>query len=55
MGIGVLWLVVQLPYPLCFHLGCGLGKLALRFMKQHAKIMIATWNCASGNERTRTP
>ncbi|STF27125.1 lipid A biosynthesis lauroyl acyltransferase [Escherichia coli] len=56
LGIGVLWLVVQLPYPVIYRLGCGLGKLALRFMKRRAK------NCASqpgtvlpGNERTRTP
>ncbi len=56
LGIGVLWLVVQLPYPVIYRLGCGLGKLALRFMKRLRK------NCASqpgtvlpGNERTRTP
>lgn len=25
LGIGVLWLVVQLPYPIIYRLGCGLG------------------------------
>ncbi|XPE69111.1 hypothetical protein ACNKHP_02675 [Shigella boydii] len=39
VGIGVLWLVVQLPYPVIYRLGCGLGKLALRFMKRRAKIV----------------
>ena len=39
LGIGVLWLVVQLPYPVIYRLGCGLGKLALRFMKRRAKIV----------------
>ncbi len=55
-------LVVQLPYPVIYRLGCGLGKLALRFMKtgvtfyettrkncasQPGTVCIATWNCAS--------
>ena len=39
LGIGVLWLVVQLPYPVIYRLGCGLGKLELRFMKRRAKIV----------------
>ncbi|MFX0565460.1 Kdo(2)-lipid IV(A) acyltransferase [Kosakonia cowanii] len=37
-GIGVLWLVVQLPYPLLYRLGCALGHLALRVMKRRAHI-----------------
>ncbi|MFP1454706.1 hypothetical protein ACLB1O_12570 [Escherichia coli] len=45
---------MQLPYPVIYRLGCGLGKLALRFMKRRAKLCIATWNCFR-NERTRTP
>ncbi len=40
LGIGVLWLVVQLPYPVIYRLGCGLGKLALRFMRA-AKLVFA--------------
>lgn len=55
LGIGVLWLVVQLPYPVIYRLGCGLGKLALRFMKRRAKLCIATRTVLPGNERTRTP
>ena len=30
---------MQLPYPVIYRLGCGLGKLALRFMKRRAKIV----------------
>jgi KDO2-lipid IV(A) lauroyltransferase len=37
-GIGLLWLVVQLPYPLIYRLGTGLGRLAMRLMKRRAKI-----------------
>ncbi len=38
LGIGLLWLVVQLPYPLIYRLGTGLGRLAMRLMKRRAKI-----------------
>ncbi len=38
LGIGLLWLLVQLPYPLIYRLGCGFGHLALRFMKRRARI-----------------
>lgn len=38
MGIGALWLLVQLPYPIIYRLGCGLGRLAQRFMKRRARI-----------------
>ena len=38
LGIGVLWLVVLLPYPVIYRLGCGMGRLALRFMKRRARI-----------------
>ncbi|AXF59729.1 lipid A biosynthesis lauroyl acyltransferase [Leclercia sp. LSNIH6] len=37
-GIGLLWLLVQLPYPLIYRLGCGLGRLAMRFMSRRARI-----------------
>ncbi|WP_342321133.1 Kdo(2)-lipid IV(A) acyltransferase [Kosakonia sp. BYX6] len=37
-GIGMLWLVVQLPYPIIYRLGCGLGYLAQRLMKRRAQI-----------------
>ena len=39
LGIGILWLIVQLPYPILFKLGCALGRLALRLMKRRAKIV----------------
>lgn len=31
LGIGLLWLVVQLPYPLIYRLGHGLGRLSMHF------------------------
>ncbi|MCS6037962.1 hypothetical protein LNQ52_29220 [Klebsiella pneumoniae subsp. pneumoniae] len=31
LGIGLLWLVVQLPYPLIYRLGNAIGRLAMRF------------------------
>ncbi|WP_039058044.1 Kdo(2)-lipid IV(A) acyltransferase [Enterobacter sp. Bisph1] len=37
-GVGLLWLVVQLPYPLLYRLGCGVGFLAQRLMKRRARI-----------------
>lgn len=39
LGIGILWLIVQLPYPVLYKLGCALGRLALRLMKRRAKIV----------------
>ncbi|WP_312685606.1 Kdo(2)-lipid IV(A) acyltransferase [Kosakonia sp.] len=38
LGIGVLWLVVQLPYPVIYRLGCGLGRLAKLVMKRRVEI-----------------
>ncbi|MWL75478.1 lipid A biosynthesis lauroyl acyltransferase, partial [Escherichia coli] len=38
LGIGLLWLVVKLPYPIIYRLGCVLGHLALRLMKRRARI-----------------
>lgn len=47
LGIGLLWLIVQLPYPVIFRLGKGLGHLARHLMKRRARIARATWNCVS--------
>ena len=33
LGIGFLWLLVQLPYPVIYRLGTALGRLAMRVMK----------------------
>ena len=37
-GIGLLWLLVHLPYPVIYRLGCGMGRLAMRFMSRRAYI-----------------
>ncbi len=37
-GLGLLWLLVQLPYPLLSHLGETLGKLARPFLKRRERI-----------------
>lgn len=38
LGIGLLWLLVQLPYPVIYRLGTALGRLAMRVMKSRARI-----------------
>ena len=38
MGVGLLWLVVQLPYPVLYRLGNAMGRLAMRLMKRRAQI-----------------
>ncbi|MFU0445087.1 lipid A biosynthesis lauroyl acyltransferase [Pseudocitrobacter sp. RIT415] len=38
LGIGLLWLIVQLPYPIIYRLGNAIGRVALRFMKRRSKI-----------------
>ena len=38
LGIGFLWLLVQLPYPVIHRLGTALGRLAMRVMKSRARI-----------------
>lgn len=38
-GIGLLYLLVQLPYPLLYRFGCGLGRLSMRLMKRRASIV----------------
>lgn len=37
-GVGLLWLLVQLPYPVIYRVGCGLGHIAQRYMKRRVKI-----------------
>ncbi|WP_092874128.1 Kdo(2)-lipid IV(A) acyltransferase [Izhakiella capsodis] len=37
-GIGILYLLVLLPYPVIYHLGCNLGRLARHFMKRRVKV-----------------
>lgn len=37
-GIGLLYLVVLLPYPLIYWLGCALGWLSMRIIKRRVKI-----------------
>ena len=37
-GIGMLWLIVQLPYPLIWRLGGGLGRLSRHVLKGRARI-----------------
>ena len=38
-GLGLLYLIVQLPYPLLCRLGCGLGRFSMRFMKRRVFIV----------------
>ncbi len=38
LGIGVLWLVVQLPYPVIYRLGNAIGRIAMRLMRRRAQI-----------------
>jgi len=37
-GLGLLWLLVQLPYPFLSRLGAGLGRQSRRFLKRREKI-----------------
>lgn len=38
IGLGMLYLLVLLPYPLIYRLGHGLGRIAMRLMKRRVKI-----------------
>lgn len=38
LGAGLLWLAVQLPYPLIYRMGTAMGRLAMRFMKRRVNI-----------------
>lgn len=37
-GLGVLWLIVQLPYPILHTLGSTVGKMSRRFLKRRERI-----------------
>lgn len=37
-GIGLLYLLVLLPYPVIYHLGTSLGRFSMRFLKRRVKI-----------------
>ncbi|WP_312284694.1 kdo(2)-lipid IV(A) palmitoleoyltransferase [Yokenella regensburgei] len=37
-GLGLLWLIVQLPYPLLYLLGSSLGRASRRFLKRRERI-----------------
>ncbi len=37
-GNWLLWLLVQLPYPVIYRLGTALGRLAMRVMKSRARV-----------------
>lgn len=38
LGIGLLWLIVLLPWPVLLRLGRGIGHIAMRAMKRRARI-----------------
>ena len=38
LGIGFLYLLVLLPYPVLHAIGCGLGRVAMRFMKRRVEV-----------------
>lgn len=38
LGVGLLWLIVLLPYPIIYRIGCGLGHIAMRVMKRRTQI-----------------
>lgn len=38
LGMGLLWLIVQLPYPIIYRLGTGIGRMARHLMKRRAHI-----------------
>ncbi|MBN0581446.1 lipid A biosynthesis lauroyl acyltransferase, partial [Pseudomonas aeruginosa] len=37
-GLGILWLIVQLPYPLLHFIGTSAGRLSRRFLKRREHI-----------------
>ncbi len=51
LGIGVLWLVVQLPYPVIYRLGCGIGRLAKRYEAQSVDCTTQSRALLSTHER----
>lgn len=38
LGIGLLYLLVLLPYPVLYRLGCGLGRLSMRFIPRRVQV-----------------
>ncbi len=38
IGIALLYLIVLLPYPVLYYLGCGLGRLSMRFLKKRVEV-----------------
>ncbi|MDC9593868.1 Kdo(2)-lipid IV(A) acyltransferase [Xenorhabdus sp. IM139775] len=38
LGIGILYLLVLLPYPVIYWMGTRLGRLSMRFLKKRAKV-----------------
>ncbi|CAX59147.1 Kdo(2)-lipid IV(A) acyltransferase [Erwinia billingiae] len=38
LGIGFLYLLVLLPYPVLYYIGCGLGRLSMRFLRKRVNI-----------------
>lgn len=46
-GLGVLWLWVQLPYPVLCFLGTRIGTMARPFLKRRESIARKTWNFVS--------
>ena len=38
LGLGVLYVLVLLPYPVIYRLGTRLGRLSMRFLKRRAEI-----------------
>lgn len=50
-GLGLLWLVVQLPYPVLLMLGRGLGALMYRLVGSRRGLPRATSNCAFRKSR----
>ncbi len=38
LGLGLLWLIVQLPYPVLLRLGSSLGAISRRFLKRRERI-----------------
>ncbi|STW39822.1 putative lipid A biosynthesis acyltransferase [Klebsiella pneumoniae] len=52
-GLGILWLIVQLPYPLLHFIGTSAGRLSRRFLKRREHIAGVISNSASRTCRQR--
>ena len=51
-GLALLFLLVQLPYPLLNRLGVWMGRTSMRFLKRRVTITVATSSCASRDGRS---